>query len=102
MLQLFIASILAFIPACIAARKGRDFRLWYIYGTLLFAVAMVHCLFLEDKRSPEEKRRDMINDKRLCTCPNCGLRITERDVKCSCCGKEFNDFKDNFGRLTGL
>jgi hypothetical protein len=49
---LIIVGLLALIPANIAAKKGRDFALWWIYGFFLFIVALIHALMME---SLEEK-----------------------------------------------
>ena len=35
-----LASLLGLIPAVIAYRKGRSFGLWWIYGSMLFIVAL--------------------------------------------------------------
>ncbi len=40
--------LLAFIPAIIAAVKKRSFSRWYIYGVLLFPVAVVHAVLLKN------------------------------------------------------
>ena len=47
-LMCFIAAGLAFIPATIAQRKGRDFMTWYIYGFFLWLVAVIHAACLQD------------------------------------------------------
>ncbi len=39
--------LLAFIPAIIAAIKKRSFSRWYVYGILLFPVAVVHAVLLK-------------------------------------------------------
>lgn len=46
--SLIIAAGLAFIPANIAKSKGRSFGLWWLYGWLLFIVALIHSLLLDD------------------------------------------------------
>ncbi|MBR3515194.1 MAG: hypothetical protein IKO10_02475 [Lachnospiraceae bacterium] len=45
---LVAASLLGLIPASIASKKGRDFSIWWLYGTLIFIVALIHAIFLED------------------------------------------------------
>jgi len=44
MITLLIGAVLGLIPAAIAANKGRNFVGWWIYGTLLFIVALPHAL----------------------------------------------------------
>lgn len=51
---LFIAACLAFIPASIAKRKGYSFGLWWLYGWLLFIVAIIHVSVIQDKNAPQE------------------------------------------------
>ena len=47
-LTLGIAAGLAFIPANIAKKKGESFGLWWLYGWMLFIVALIHSLLLPD------------------------------------------------------
>ncbi len=44
--------VLAFIPAMIAKSKGRSAILWYVYGLLLFPIALVHSMLA--KRNHEK------------------------------------------------
>lgn len=44
--------ILGLIPAIIAGKKGRNFLLWWVYGTLLLIIALVHSIMIE---KPKEK-----------------------------------------------
>lgn len=46
---LVFASILGCIPGAIAQSKGRDFLPWFIYGFLIFIVALIHSLVLQPK-----------------------------------------------------
>ncbi len=46
-----IAAGLAFIPAYIARNKGYNFGLWWLYGWLLFIVAIIHVNFIPDLNS---------------------------------------------------
>lgn len=39
---ILLALIIGVIPAMIAKKKGRSFIGWYIYGVLLFVVALPH------------------------------------------------------------
>lgn len=41
---LIIVILLGLIPAAIAQRKGESFVVWWIYGALLFIVALPHAL----------------------------------------------------------
>ena len=46
---LIVAAGLAFIPASIAKKKGYSFGLWWLYGWLLFIVAIIHVAVIPDK-----------------------------------------------------
>lgn len=48
-IPLIIAAGLGFIPASIAKKKGRSFGLWWLYGFLLFIVALIHSLVMKEK-----------------------------------------------------
>lgn len=49
LISLFVAAGLAFIPATIAKNKGYSFGLWWLYGWMLFIVAIIHAIVLPDK-----------------------------------------------------
>ncbi len=54
---LLALGVLGLIPAYLASRKGRNFLDWWIFGTLLFPVALVMAWFLKPipvAPSPEE------------------------------------------------
>jgi hypothetical protein len=43
-------ALLAIVPAKIAERKGRSFWTWYVFGLLLWIVAVVAALLVKDER----------------------------------------------------
>lgn len=45
-----IAAGIGLIPASIAASKGRSFLGWWIYGVLLFIVALPHSILIKSER----------------------------------------------------
>ena len=47
-LGLLVACCLGILPANIAKRKGKDFTTWWIYGTLLWIVAIFHAISLPE------------------------------------------------------
>ncbi|WP_218580120.1 zinc ribbon domain-containing protein [Pseudomonas sp. 8Z] len=70
----FIALILGFIPATIAALKGRRFFVWWIYGALIFIIALPHSLFASIlKRCPQCKESAQ-RDANIC--PHCRTAFT--------------------------
>lgn len=42
-----VLGALGLVPALIAAKKGRSFGKWWIYGWLLFGLALVHSLVIK-------------------------------------------------------
>ncbi|ATV35786.1 SHOCT domain-containing protein [Fusobacterium pseudoperiodonticum] len=57
--MLFFAAILGLIPGFIAKSKGYSFGAWWLYGFLIFIVAIIHVLFIPNKKNIEQK---IIND----------------------------------------
>lgn len=52
-----IAAIIGLLPAFIAWNKGQSFIWWWIYGALLFIVALPHALIMEGKIVPTGQTR---------------------------------------------
>jgi len=50
--MLIISLFLGLIPASIAKGKGYSFGLWWIYGWLLFIVALIHAGMIPDRNGP--------------------------------------------------
>jgi len=70
-----IAVLLGLTPAMIAYKKGRSPVLWWLFGTLLFVVALPAILIIDPK-----------NVKK---CPECAELVKEEAVKCRFCGHAF-------------
>ncbi len=51
---LILACVLGVIPAFIAKNKGRSFFAWWIYGALLFIVALPHSLIMKSEPGSDE------------------------------------------------
>lgn len=52
-----IALLIGLIPAFIAQGKGRSFVLWWIYGALIFIVALPHSLIMKADQQSIEKQQ---------------------------------------------
>ena len=56
-MEIFIFSfLLGLIPAAIAKKKGRSFILWWIFGTLLFIVALPRSISIKSNADPFERK----------------------------------------------
>lgn len=83
---LVIAVVIGLLPAAIAANKGRNFLLWWLYGAALWIVAMPHALMLkEDQVSLERKALEGGENRK---CPHCAEVIKREAKVCRFCGRD--------------
>ncbi|WP_173633063.1 zinc ribbon domain-containing protein [Paramixta manurensis] len=82
---LVIAVLLGLIPAFIAKNKGRSFGTWWLYGALLFIVAIIHVLLISPSQEglANNQAREGLRD-----CPFCAEPIKFQALKCKHCGSE--------------
>ena len=83
---LFFAAILGIITGMIAKNKGRNFFPWWLYGTLIFIVAIVHVLIIKPTEGHEERQQLAGGGKK---CPQCAEVVKEQAKVCRFCGHEF-------------
>lgn len=70
---IIVLALFGLIVGLLARSKGRSFAIWFIYGALLFIVALIHSLTL--KNIKEDMRQ----------CANCFKWIDYRASKCPFC-----------------
>lgn len=89
-----MASVLGLIPAVIAYRKGRSFGLWWIYGSMLFIVALFHSLLLKPKIQPPPLATAKVEPSEPALpegtkrCQHCGQLIDALSMRCPVCKRD--------------
>jgi len=82
---IIIAVLIGLIPAMIAQSKGKSFVTWWVYGAMIFIVALPHSLIMSaDKKSVEEKQLSEGMKK----CTYCAEFVKQEAVVCWYCSKE--------------
>lgn len=84
---LLIAMVIGAIPAAIASSKGQNFFLWYVYGVLLFIVALIHSLVLPPVMQQVQDQRALQMGE-LRRCPACAELVRRQAVVCRFCGRD--------------
>ena len=92
MALLITCSIIGLIPAFIAREKGRGFFIWWIYGALLFIIALVHSLAMPNMKTLQVIESQTGARKK---CPECS-ELVQADAKiCRYCNLRFDKELEN-------
>lgn len=77
-----LALLLGLIPATVAASKGHNFILWWIYGALMFAGALPHAVLAPRDVEALDRRKAREGYGR---CPACAEMVRKRAQRCRYC-----------------
>jgi len=84
--SLVIAVFLGLIPAVIADQKGRDFFDWWVFGWLLFIVALPTALLLKPNIAELETRQ--LEQGTVKRCRYCAELVKREARVCKHCGRD--------------
>ena len=82
---LIVLALLGVLTGAIAHSKGRSFFGWFVYGALLFIVAIVHVLIIAPLRPALDARQI---DQGGRQCPHCAEIIRREAKVCRFCGRD--------------
>ncbi len=92
---LALAILIGLIPAAIARSKGRSFVGFWIYGALLFIVALPHALIMKANKQAVEEQEIAAGGMK---CPHCAEIIKAEANFCRFCSRDLSTLQQ--GSLT--
>lgn len=84
---ILLCLVLGLIPAAIARAKGRSAFGWWIYGSILFLIALPHALLLDSI----EASRTLLRESGRRRCPYCAEVIQAAATLCRFCQRDLSD-----------
>lgn len=81
---LAFAALMGVLVALIATSKGKNGGAWFLYGFLLWPIALVHILVAEASPKVTEARALAVGEIRKC--PRCAELVKREAVACRFCG----------------
>ena len=82
---LIVACLLGLITGAIANKKGHSFVKWWVYGALLFIVALPFALLLKPNKGVLEQQQLA---EGMIKCPSCAEMIKAEARICRYCREE--------------
>ena len=79
---LILLALIGIIPGVIASARGLSFLAWFLYGAILWPVAMVHVWFA----TPDSVTIATRTHSR--TCPHCAETVKAEAKVCKHCGRD--------------
>ena len=87
-----VVIVLGLIPAAIARSKGRSFFGFWVYGALLFIVALPHAILAKPNVDGLEAQQLATGAHRKC--PHCAEVIKREANACRFCGRSVEEGVD--------
>ncbi|WP_368924617.1 zinc ribbon domain-containing protein [Brevundimonas vancanneytii] len=82
-------ALMAFIPAAIAEKKGRDKGPWWLYGFLVWPIATIHALVMSPSvEALEARTNQQAAAAGNLRCPHCAEWIKREARVCRYCGRD--------------
>lgn len=82
-------AVISCLPAVIAKNKGRSFGGWWLYGFLLFPIALIHSLVAPANVDGLEEQA-LANGNRKC--PHCAEMVKVAAQVCKHCGNKLDPY----------